>query len=130
MLLTHNNQLQNGVLCLEPNYNKKYNVAEGAFMACDFSPSQKWNFIESAGMKGHGKIVHEATGKCLSFHKPRTKTATSDKYKNVRMLAFLSGVVGDIGLKIEAPILSPCETKPGSEIYDDQIWAMDMPAKL
>ena len=122
-------ELQNGVLCLEPIGTKKSKLTEAFFMPCNFSPEQKWNFVTITESGNRGQIVHQNSGKCLSFGKMKEK-AQDTRYNKVKMLSFLSNIVNEIGLTISTPVLVPCEGSIASDQYKKQIWSMDSPANF
>ena len=129
MLFTRNMQIQNGVLCLEPIYSKKSNVTEAYFVPCNFSKQQRWSYTKITEPGEKGKIVHQASGRCLSFSKKKD-TAPDTKYGRAKMLAFLSDVVSEIAFNIDTPIIEHCEQDRGSKHYNSQVWAMDSAIKF
>ena len=129
MLFTRNMELQNGVLCLEPISRKSSKTTEAAFVACSSSKEQKWNYIKTDENGTKGKIVHQASGTCLSFNKHK-ENSQDPKYNKVKMLAFLSNIVNEIGINIVTPVIEPCEQKTDSQRYGAQVWSMDSPVNL
>ena len=130
MLMTKNMEIQNGVLCLEPIPSRKiHEPIESFFMPCNSSPKQKWMFLKVSEGEDKGKIVHQGTGKCLSFNKVKESTQDS-RYSKVKMLSFLSNIVNDIGLTIETPVMESCEIDKSSTRYQSQIWSLDSPVNF
>ena len=123
-------ELQNGALCLEPIYNKKSKQTEAFFNPCNFSPDQKWNFVKIAESGERGQIVHQTSGKCLSFNSKVMEKAQDTRYNKVKMLSFLSNIVNEIGLTVSTPVLEPCEENITSDQYKSQIWSLDSPANF
>lgn len=122
-------ELQNGVLCLEPIHDKKSKLAKASFMPCNFSPEQKWDFLKITESGERGQIVHQTSGKCLSFSKVKERTEDT-RYNKVKMLSFLSNIVNEIGLAIATPVLEPCAQNTASNRYQAQIWSIDSPANF
>ena len=129
MLLTRNMEIQNGVLCLEPITNKMSKTTSPFFIPCNSSPEQKWTFLKDKENNEKGQIVHQKSGRCLSFNKVREK-AEDTKRNKIKMLSFLSNIVNEIGLTIETPSLEHCEQDRNSNRYQTQIWTIDTPANF
>lgn len=105
-----------------------------AFVGCDFSTFQKWEFRRVSNSNGFpssretpGQLVHLSTGLCLALTRtPRRKTPESEK----SMLTFLASVAFDAGFKAESPRLEKCQTVhlPSDKNAENQLWLLNGPA--
>ena len=104
-ILTQNSEIRTSTNCLTPKNDSLVTVG------CDFSSAQKWT------LKSGGYLVHNDSGKCLTFTK-KSKPASKSK----SMLNFLSNVVKDIARELTSPELKTCaDTK-------NQRWRLNRPA--
>ena len=104
-ILTQSSEIRTSTNCLTPKNDTLVTIG------CDFSSLQKWTFNK-------GTIVHNDSGKCLTF---QTKEKTQKASKS--MLNFLSSVVKDMARELASPELKTCD-----EENSNQKWRLDRPA--
>jgi len=121
--MTKSKELRSATRCLQPQSRKTQDNQTVAFIGCDFSTFQKWEFRRlvsngyPSGRETPGQLVHLSSGLCLTLQ-PKSKPRTSEK----SMLTFLASVAFDAGFNSESPKLEKCKT--GTE-GDTQLWLLN-----
>ena len=123
-LHTKVNELRSVNRCLEPSdldityVDDRVNVT---LSGCTGLKNQTWTFEVKGHHQGHGRLVHDDSGLCLTFE----ASGMDEKAKRAEkksVLQYLANMAVDVIRDIPPPILSRCSEE------ESQLWALDKPA--
>ena len=116
IMLTRNKELRSASRCLEPfNWPREDSNVNVTFATCDSTRKQTWTVDLE-----RDKVVHDATGRCLTFSGEASRPAGGNKM----VLQYLASIVKDIARTVEYPTLEICR-----DDLAGQKWKFNAPLK-